>query len=289
MIPAEAAISRVRRDLTLSTVLKGLIIGIGIATFLMRGAMGWSHLLVLAMLGVAWIVLSYRSAMGSRLAVDSQSLIAAGRYEAAEEQIEQVLGTFSLFRTSKLIGIHQLAVLRHAQKRWGDAAVLCRALLGRRLGPVKGVSKQCRLMLADAMLELDDPRAAHEALNGLYQQRLTLAEAINLVAVQADFHARAENWAELAAGIETKVQLAELMPSQQSARTQALLALAAKKTGRHDWATWLTRRAELLADVQELSTRRPILWELWRVEPGASPPSTSSSAERRGDVSSENL
>jgi hypothetical protein len=266
MIPAEAVISRVRRDLTLSLVLKWGVIGVAAAVFVMRGALGPSHLLVLALLGFAWIVLSYRSAMGSRLAVDSQSLIAAGRYEAAEEQIEQVLGTFSLFRTSKLLGLHQLAVLRHAQKRWADAAVLCRALLGRRLGPIKGVNKQCRLMLADAMLELGDAKGAHEALAGLYQERLTLGEAITLVAVQSDFHAGAGNWGELAAGIETKVQLAELMPSHLAARTQALLALAAKKTGRDDWASWLTRRAELLADVQELCTRRPILWELWGVQ-----------------------
>jgi hypothetical protein len=266
MIPAEAVITRVRRDITLSAMLKALIIGVAAATFLMRGTMGSSHLLVLALLGFAWIVLSYRSARGSRLVVDSQSLIAAGRYEAAEEQIEQVLGTFSLFRTSKLLGIHQLAVLRHAQRRWADAAVLCRALLGRRLGSIKGVSKQCRLMLADAMLEMGDANGAHEALAGLYQQRLTLGEAINLVAVQADFHGRSGNWAELMAGIDAKVQMAELMPSHQSARTQALLALAAKKTGRDDWASWLTRRAELLADVQELCARRPILWELWAVE-----------------------
>jgi hypothetical protein len=266
MIPAEAIIIRVRRDLTLGALLKALIIGVAVVVFLMRGALGSSHLLVLALLGFAWIVLSYRSAMGSRMAADSQSLIAAGRYEAAEEQIEQVLQTFSLFRTSKLLGIHQLAVLRHAQRRWSDAAVLCRALLGRRLGPIRGVNKQCRLMLADSMLELGDARGAHEALAGLYQQRLTLEEAINLLAVQADFHARAGNWAELAAGIESKVQLAELMPSALSARTQALLALAAKKTGRDDWASWLTRRAELLADVQELCTRRPVLWELWAIE-----------------------
>ncbi len=266
MIPAQAIITRVRRDITLSAMLKALIIGIAVATFVMRGAIGSSHLLVLALLGVAWVVLSYRSAMGSRLVVDSQSLIAAGRYEAAEEQIEQVLGAFSLFRTSKLLGLHQLAVLRHAQQRWADAALLCRALLGRRLGSIKGVSKQCRLMLADAMLELGDANAAHEALAGLYQQRLTLGEAINLVAVQADFHGRAGNWAELAAGIDAKVQLAELMPSQQAARTQALLALAAKKTGRDDWASWLTRRAELLADVQKLCARRPMLWELWGAE-----------------------
>ncbi len=266
MIPAEAVITRVRRDITLSVVLKVLIVGLAFAAFALRGAMGASHLLVLGLLGLGWIVLSYRSAMGSRLAVDSQSLIAAGRYDAAEEQIEQVLAGFSLFRTSKVLGIHQLAVLRHAQRRWSDAAVLCRALLGRRLGPIRGVNKQCRLMLAESMLEMGDARGAHEALAGLYQQRLTLGEAIKLLAVQSDFLGSAGNWAELAAGMESKVQLAELMPAPLAARTQALLALAAKHTGRQDWASWLTRRAELLADVQELCARRPVLWELWAAE-----------------------
>ena len=89
-------------------------------------------------------------------------------------------------------------------------------------------------MLADAMLEMGDANGAHDAVAGLYQQRLTLGEAVNLLAIQSDFHARAGNWAELAAGIESKVQLAELMPSPLSARTQALLALASKTIGRDD-------------------------------------------------------
>jgi hypothetical protein len=54
------------------------------------------------------------------------------------------------------------------------------------------------------------------------------------------------------------------MPAAMAARTQAMLALAAKKSGREDWASWLTRRTELLADVQELCTRRPILWSFGR-------------------------
>jgi hypothetical protein len=61
----------------------------------------------------------------------------------------------------------------------------------------------------------------------------------------------------------SKVQLAELMPAQQAARTQALLALAAKKTGQSAWFNWLRQRAQLLADPQALCTDRPILKELW--------------------------
>ena len=67
------------------------------------------------------------------------------------------------------------------------------------------------------------------------------------------------------------MQLAELMPQPAGARSQALLALAAKRTGRPDWEGWLRRRVELLADVQELCVRRPILWELWRADEAAEP------------------
>ena len=71
---------------------------------------------------------------GSRLAANSPSLIAAGQFDLAEYQIEQSLQNFSLFRTSKLLSLHHLAVLRHAQRRWADAAELCSALLRQRLG-----------------------------------------------------------------------------------------------------------------------------------------------------------
>jgi len=63
--------------------------------------------------------------------------------------------------------------------------------------------------------------------------------------------------------IATKAQMAEMMPAQKAARVQVLLALAAKKVGRMDWADWLRRRAELLADVGELTRSRPLLWDVW--------------------------
>ena len=60
-----------------------------------------------------------------------------------------------------------------------------------------------------------------------------------------------------------KVHLTELMPTPQAARSQALLALAALKTGRQDWAQWLAARAELLVDSKSLCESRPILRDLW--------------------------
>jgi len=111
---------------------------------------------------------------------------------------------------------------------------------------------------------MGDVRGASEAIAGLFEQRLSLAEVMKLLSVQLDYQSRLGAWNDMMHGITTKVQLAELMPAASAARAQAMLALAAKHTGRPDWSDWLRRRAELLADVQKLTTERPALWELWQ-------------------------
>jgi hypothetical protein len=274
VIPAETVIARVRRDLTISAIVKAALLAAALALLAWRGlaSSGLVDVLVLVLIGGTWLALSYRSAKGSRLAADSQWLIATGEYDAAEQQIEQSLRTFSLFRNAKLLGMHRLAMLRHAQRRWPDVVALCRALLTQRLGGLKGLTKPSRLILAEALLEMDDAAGARDALAGLYEQRLSLAEATTMLAVQVDYLARTGAWPQMMDRIATKVQLAELMPTASAARTQGMLALAAKKTGRQDWASWLRQRVELLADVQELCARRPMLWELWAIDdPVASP------------------
>ena len=268
MIPAHAVVSRVQRDLTLSAVLK-VALGVAAAVAILSpSALGniANHSVLLLGVGVVWLLLSYRSIKGSRLAADAPSLIAAGRYDAAERQIDQALSSFSLFRTTKLLGMHHLATLRHAQRRWNEAALLCRALVRQRLGALAPLARQSRLILADSLLEMGDARGAHEAVVPLYQERLTLGEALQLLSVNLDYQARVGDWRQMTARIETKAQMAELMPAAQAARAQALLALAAKRVGRDDWTSWLRRRVELLTDVQELCVRRPMLWELWSAD-----------------------
>jgi hypothetical protein len=166
-------------------------------------------------------------------------------------------------RSIKSMSLLNLALVRLAQKRWPDAALLCREVLsGGRKAP-EHVSKSGRLMLADSLLEMGDLRGAHEALAGLYNHKLTLAEALNLLRVQTDYLARIGAWGNLFQGVETKVQLAEIMPAAQGAKVQAMLALAARRTGHKAWEDYLRRRVELLADVNELTRERPLLWELW--------------------------
>jgi hypothetical protein len=267
MLSVDYAITRFRRDLTFSALLKAVLaFAAGGALMLntVTGGHGVDGTVVLAVVGAVWLLLSYRSIRGSRLAAQSPSLIASGHYDEAEEQIEQALRSFSLFRAAKVLSIHHLALLRHAQKRWQEAAVLCRTLLGQRLGALQTLNKPSRLILADSLLELGDTAGAYQAIAGLYDQRLTLGEAMNLLLVQLHYEARIGAWDRmLGDGIVQKVELAELMPVGNAVRAQAFLALAAQKLGRADWAQWLRRRIELLADVQQLCAERPMLWEVW--------------------------
>src|SRR5437868_6788669 len=205
----------------------------------------------------------YRSNEAARLAAQPSTVIAWGQLEQAEAQIEQALRAFSMTRSVKSMGLLNLALVRLAQHRWPDAALLCREVLANKKGTPEHVSKSSRLMLADSLLEMGDLNGTYDALAGLYRHRLTLSEALNLLRVQTDYLARIGAWEPLFAGVQTKLQLAEIMPTPNSARVQAMLALSARKTGRMEWANWLRRRVELLVDVQELTAERPGLWELW--------------------------
>jgi hypothetical protein len=269
VISAESAISIFRRDLTLGKMLRGALLAGALACVainLLPVAKPVDGTVLLLGIGIVWLVLSYRSMRGQRLAAESPSLIAAGQFDEAEQQIEAALRSFSLFRSAKVLSLHHLALLRHAQKRWQEAASLCRALLGQKLGTLRGVDRPSRLLLADASLELNDLQGCYQALASLYNERLSLGEATNLLAVQLDYEARIGAWeAMLPRGATYKrVQLAELMPAASSARAQAFMALAARRTGRPDWADWLRSRVELLADLSELIRERPMLSELWQ-------------------------
>lgn len=268
MIRAEQAIASFRRGLAASWAVKAVLIAGAVGSLLAEALFRpvISGPVLLALVGAAWIILSYRSVKGSRMVAQSPLLIAAGQYEQAERQIGEALGAFSMFRVIRLRSLHALALLRHAQKRWGDAAILCRALLGESLASLPAMKRSAQLMLADALLEVGDLGGAYEAIGGLYQQRLSLPEAVELNRLQTDYLTRVDGWGEIFAGIRQKAEMAELLPPAKSARCQAMLALAAKRLGKDDWHNFLLRRAELIGDMPALVSQRPLLSELW---PGA--------------------
>lgn len=265
MISAKSAIRVLRRDLTLASLLK-FTLSAGAALCLLSAPVvgaGMPVTLILGVIVVVWFTLSYRSLRASALAVDPPRLIASGQYDQAELQIEQVLKRFTVYRTVKLTGIHQLAILRHAQRQWGESATLCRGLLGQRLGALDRMAQSSRLILVDNLLELGDLNGAYAGLVDLYRQRLSLHEAMDLLSVQLDYESRIEAWTAMMHNVAAKVQMCELLPATAAAKAQALLALAARHTGRADWADWLAKRAGLLGDIDALVTDRPALKEVF--------------------------
>jgi hypothetical protein len=266
MISAQAAISRFRRDLTISALLRGLLLA-GAVGCVLSGAIGegsgMNGALILLGIGALWSVLGYRSIRGSRLAADSPLLIASGRFDEAESRIDAALRSFSLFKPAKFISLHHLAVLRHAQRRWQESALLCRALLNQRLGSLRGISKPSLLLLTDNLLRLGDLTGAYEALGHLYRRRLNLVEALTLQQLQLEYLARIGSFGPMLADVRSRIELAELMPSAHAARAQAFLSLGALKCGRTDLHHWLRGRAELLCDPRTLVAERPVLAEIW--------------------------
>lgn len=266
MLSAQTAIHRYRRDVTVGRVLRSLLFAGGMASVLVLPFVinGFDAAIGLALIFGVWLMLSMTSIRNSRILAPSPELIARGEFEEAERRIDQSTRAFSISHTAKLLGLHHLAVLRHKQRHWQDAATLCRALAGQRLTALPGLDRSTRLMLADALLELNDVRGAGDAIAPLRTQQLGLSDLLTLLHIELDVQSRLGAWDAMLAGLPGKVQLAELMPPRAAARTQALLALAAGKRDQADWADWLRRRVELLADVGTLTADRPVLWDLWQ-------------------------
>jgi len=264
---AQTAIARLRRDLTVSRLIRWLLISLALAALLFDVVVQRKDALpgplLLAAIAGIWLVLSYRSVKGSRIAAASPALIASGDFETAEQRIDAALRSFSLFQGVKLRSLHQLALLRHAQERWGESALLCEALLRQPAGPMAGISRSTLLILADSLLRIGDLEGASQAILGLYSYRLPLSEALDLALIQLDYLAQVGAWEQMLQAVDRRVQLAELMTAEHSAATQGLLALAARKTARTQLELWLRGRCELLAEPVELTSRRPILAELW--------------------------
>jgi hypothetical protein len=263
-------ITRIRRDLTVGAFLRwALVVAGAIALFgqPLFDSTALAALGILVVVAAVWLVLN--SVRGSRFAVESSSLIASGQYDLAEEQIAAALKSFSIFRSAKLLVLHHLAMLRHAQNRWQDSALLCRAILTEAPAAATGLDRSSRLILAQSLLELGDLPGVYENLAALYAQRLTLREALNLLVVQIEYLARIGAWDQMTRELRTRTELAELLPTAPSARVQGLLALAARKTGQSQWSDWLRNRADLLVDAQKLRTAQPILGELWDEMPNA--------------------
>lgn len=257
-ITADRAITLARRWIIGSWLFNALMITVVVgATFVgfARGIGAGPGLLA----GLVWLVVLMASIRARRLAFEAIPMIVAGEFGQAEEHLGQSLRTFSLLKSAKLLGLHQLAMLRHAQAKWGDAAKLCRELLARGKNAGNDFNVQNRLMLAESLVELGDTGGAGVELLGLSSMRLDLRETLVLTQIRLDLQAHLGHWHAMMAGVQANVGMVELMPTALAARSYALLALAAKRVGDEAWHALLARRATLLVDADLLVKQRPFL------------------------------
>jgi len=269
MLSTDDAILRVKRDLIFSAVVRKGFLAL-MLVIAMLGPMlhsGWISGFVLMTLLICWMALQAKSLRKSQQAAFSPMLIAAGDFQQAEEHIEQSLRGFSITQNVKVMCLHYLGMLRHAQKRFDESAMLCRAVLERQTRRINPIERPATLMLADSLLELNDLHGAHDAIARLYKHQLSLNEAMQLMVIELDYQSRIASWKTMLAGAPAKIELAEAMPTASAARAQAFLSLAAQNMGLTELSQWLRRRVELLMDRKILIEQRPLLASLWDIGP----------------------
>ena len=262
-LSAEQAITLARRWIVGSWLLNAVLFGLVIV------ATVWGYVSGLGLapgfaVGVLYFVVLVAGVQSRQLVLAAVPLIAAGDFVEAEQQLGQSLRSFSLLRSTKLIGLQQLATLRHAESKWADAARICRELSNRRGGtgrPGSGFDVQNRLMLAESLVELGDVHGAGVELLGLASLQLDLRETLLLTLVRLDVQSRMGHWEAMMADPQATMNLIELMPTVPAARAYALMALAADRVKAAGWRALFARRATLLMDANDIVANRPIVRE----------------------------
>jgi hypothetical protein len=259
-ITADRAIALARWWLRLGTAFNVLMVAAIFATSVVgvRQGLGSMPAFVAALVWLGVLVVSVRA---RRLAIDAVPLIAAGEYGLAEDRLSQSLRTFSVLRSTRLLGLQQLALLRHSQNNWVDVAKLCRELIDRQRPAERVLDVPSRLMLSEALIELGQLAPAAREIGMLASRRLVLRDTLMLTHLRLELHVASGRFGEAMNRPEATLGLIELLPTAASARCHALLALAARRLGEPDWHAFLKRRAMLLADVEALVAARPFLRE----------------------------
>lgn len=194
-----------------------------------------------------WLAMNVISARVSREIPRISALIESDP-AAAEAQLAQALQRRPLVRWVRLMLYQRLAALRHRQRRLGESAAICRALLRHGVGRGRAARAQVLLMLAEAALEHRDLTQAYFCLIELHRTRLSLVEALQRLALQTRYEVAARHHHAALHAVNQKVQLAEIMPPPQCVAMHAMLATAAAAAGRPELHRWLDDRVQLLAD-----------------------------------------
>ena len=259
----DAALRRIRRDLTLARAIKILLLAVALVGFVLQFIVPQVGNLLLYGPLALWVWLFFLSFRHARLLLLAPSRIAAGELDEAEEAIDHSIRAFSLVASTKLMAVHHLAQLRAAQKRPREALLLCQTLLAQRRVP-RSLRNGAALLLGQSAIETSDLPAAYESLNRLAGRQLNLRESIKKLQIELDYGSRVDAWGTMLDQWPAKLTVIELLPALEAARAQALLAVAADALRQPQLRDWLLARVALLADAAVLIRQRPLLARVLR-------------------------
>lgn len=205
---------------------------------------------ILAAIGV-WMAMSMTSALVLR---EVPRITALVEHDApfAEAALAEALRRRPLQPTVRLSLYHRLAMLRHRQRRFAETQAICSTILSQDPRGYHPFEPSLLLIYADAALECGNLHGAYTALARLHALNLGMIESLQRLAMQTRYEIVSGHDAHALAGIDRKIKLIELMPQPTCGILHAMLAAAAKRTGRTELAHWFHQRAQLLCTPAEL-------------------------------------
>lgn len=211
---------------------------------------------------LVWIALAVSSVHQSRTLQMARVLLGTGQSDNARVWLARVMTSLSLSPRIQLVACQHLASVFFARSAHHEVVTICRELLRHRLGRLRHVIVNTRLMLADSLLALDRVSEAYEAIRPVYDLSLSLADRMKLLPIQLRYELSAGQSSSVVGSLPEKVRIAELLDSQQAAFVHAMLAEACRQQSMTVQSDFLLRRARLYADLEPLIRRYEILLPL---------------------------
>jgi hypothetical protein len=208
---------------------------------------------------VVWVLTLIKNARVGRYVQTAGALLSVGQLDDAEVWLRRVLEQYSLSARSKLVACQQLASLLFRRDDHQNVVRVCGELLQQRLGRLHSIWINTRLMMADSLLMLDRVPEAYDAIRPVYDATLSLSDRMKLLPLQLRYELAADYASAAVQALPEKLQIAELLDSPRAALVHALLAEACRRTEMPEQQAFLTERAWLYHDLDELAARYPII------------------------------
>lgn len=208
---------------------------------------------------IVWVLSMINTARLARSLRTASALVGVGQLDNAEIWLRRTLEKLSLSTRTKVLAFQQMASLLFRRDAHADVVAVCGALLEQRISSLKPVWINTRLMMADSLLMLDRACDAYDAIRPVYDVPLSLSDRMKLLPIQLRYELAADHAEAATQGMPEKLQIAELMDSPRAALVHALLAEACRRSNMAEQQAYLTERAWLYHDLDQLAERYPII------------------------------